>query len=140
MQYVRVVDEVAVDVSADPAKEFHVSLAAEFEAVPVSDDVSPGWRRQAGVWMPPEVVHVVSPAPAADARLISPIDFMLRLPATTRVAIRASTDPVVQDWLRLLDDPRLLALDMNATATLSVVDYLQTKGLLSLEDATVLLA
>lgn len=51
--YARIIDNVAVDVSSDPAKHFHPQIAADFEAVPV--EVRPGWRRDETGWYAPPV-------------------------------------------------------------------------------------
>lgn len=50
--YARIINDVAVDVSSDPAKFFHPVVAAEFQAVP--DEVQQGWTRIDGTWTAPE--------------------------------------------------------------------------------------
>lgn len=64
--------------------------------------------------------------------MVSPPRFMLRLTPTERVAIRAAalTDPIIADWLAILDDPRLTEMDLNAQATADGLDYLVAQGLL----------
>lgn len=60
---------------------------------------------------------------AKPASIISPVELMLLFPAAARVAIRASTDPVIVDFLRMLDDPRLLTIDRNKPNVSSAIDY-----------------
>lgn len=64
MNYARIVNDVAVDVTAtDPATLFHATVAAEFEVVP--DEVGLGSRRVAGVWIAadPDPVPPAQPQP-----------------------------------------------------------------------------
>ena len=127
-RYARILDGVAVDVCADPAAQFHPQLAAQFEAVP--DDVVSGARLVDGDWQAPTPL-VPGPVPVTAAVSLSPVDFMLRFVAPERVAVRASTDPIVIDWLRLLDDPRLQSVHLDLPATREAVAHLVTLGLLT---------
>ena len=61
MKYARIINDVAVDVSAAPMDEFHPLLAAEFESVP--DEVEHGWRLDDGVWTAPPPVPAPPPSP-----------------------------------------------------------------------------
>lgn len=127
--YARILDGVAVDICADPATQFHPQLAAQFEPVP--DDVVVGSRLVDGVWQAPDVPALVPALAPAPIRTVSPVDFMLRFTAPERVAVRASTDPIVIDWLRLLDDPRLQSVHLDLPATREAVAHLVTLGLLT---------
>jgi hypothetical protein len=62
-------------------------------------------------------VYVDRPAP-----IIGPVEFMMLFPAAARVALRASQDPVVVDFLRLLDDSRLTAIDRNKPSVRAAID------------------
>ncbi len=50
--YARIVDDVIVDLSTNPADQFHPDLAAEFQEVP--GNVGPGWRKVRGRWLAPD--------------------------------------------------------------------------------------
>lgn len=67
--YARIIDNVAVDVSSDPHKQFHPTIAAEFVAVPV--DILPGWRLnpETGEWTEPEADPDVAPIPVTPAAI-----------------------------------------------------------------------
>ena len=87
-----IVGGVAVNMSANPAAEFHADIAAQF--VPVPDDVRRGWVETAGVWSAP-------PAPPAPALVFPPLSllaFYLSFTPAERIAIRASTDPLVREF------------------------------------------
>ncbi|WP_323034512.1 hypothetical protein [Pararhodobacter sp.] len=57
--YARIIDNVAVDVAADPSTAFHPLLAAEFDEVPA--EVRAGWRLVDDVWLAPEPVAEPEP-------------------------------------------------------------------------------
>jgi hypothetical protein len=62
-------------------------------------------------------VYVDRPAP-----IIGPVEFMMLFPAAARVALRASSDPVIVDFIRMLDDPRLTAIDRNKPSVQAAID------------------
>jgi hypothetical protein len=74
-------------------------------------------------------VYVDRPAP-----IIGPVEFMMLFPAAARVALRTSTDPVVVDFIRLLDDPRLTAVDRNKPSVQAAIDTVAAVGGLSAEE------
>lgn len=51
MNYARVVNDVAVDVYADPYQRFHPDLASQFVEVPL--EVEAGWILVDGTWSAP---------------------------------------------------------------------------------------
>lgn len=50
--FARIIDNVAVDVSSNPAEQFHPNVAAEFQSVP--DEVEAGWIFANGQWAAPK--------------------------------------------------------------------------------------
>jgi len=129
MNFARVINDIAVDVSADPANSFHPTLVSAFEAVP--DEVQVGWVRTAGVWAAP--TQVVPPAPAVVYPTVSPIEFKLLFTAPERIAIYAAkaSNPVVADILSLVDDQRLTGVNLNLQSTLDTLNYLASVGLIA---------
>jgi hypothetical protein len=76
---------------------------------------------------------VSKPAPP-----ISPVQFMLLFPVAVRVQLRASTDPVIVDLLRLVDDQRLLQIDRNLPSVIEAIDYVgNSAGMTAEQIATV---
>jgi hypothetical protein len=63
-------------------------------------------------------------AATAETRKISPIEFKMLFTSAERVAIYASTDPVLIDWRSILDDPRLATIDMHSASVKGAIDYL----------------
>lgn len=62
---------------------------------------------------------------------ISPIKLKLAFTSEERVAIYASTNPYVIDFIRILDDPRLITIDIKLTATQEAFSLLVSEGLLT---------
>ena len=125
--YARIIDNVAVDVSADPSNEFHPSIAAEFVEVP--DTVQPGWVNNNGVWEAPATVDA-TPTPT-EAHKVSPIEFKLLFTSGERIAIKSSTDPVVQDFYEITNDPRLTHVDLGLKSTQDAIAHLVHAGILT---------
>lgn len=92
------------------------------------DDTSPvtvGWEYSEVDGVP------IFTEPAAEAPKVSPVQFKLLFTAPERVAIKASTDPVVQDFFEIVNDPRLTFVDLGLQSTKDAVAYLASKNLLT---------
>lgn len=129
--YARIINGVAVDVSAAPERCFHPIVAAEFVVVP--DSVQHGWRLNGDSWQAPAGVTPVAPAnpnvPTETGNLTpTPPEFLLLLTLQERVAIRAAgpTDLVIEDVLRMLDDPRVTFIDLTNPSVVEAIHYLTT--------------
>lgn len=77
------------------------------------------------------------PAPQS-VRKISRIDFMRRIPVAKRIGIRQSTDPVVVDFLAMLDVVEQVELDNSDT--IAGKNYLVQQGLLTADEGAALIA
>lgn len=119
--FARIVDGVAIDVSDDPELHFHPDIAAEFEEVP--DAVQHGWRLVADEWEAPEVIE--TPVVAIEPREVDPITFKLLFTSAERIAAKAlrATDPVVDDFWSILDDPRTRAVDMRIPSIQAGIEH-----------------
>ena len=126
--YARILDNIAVDVSPDPQARFHVLVAAQFVAVP--DDVAPGWIVTGDAWAATPAPPVVAPV---QQYLLTPSrpQFLLLFTSAERVAIRASTDPVIKDFLAIVADPALEWIDLSLASVQEGLAYLVTSGLLT---------
>lgn len=78
--------------------------------------------------------------PSAGRRLVNTTDFMLRFTSQERVAIRSSTNPVVVDFLRIVDDQRLLVVDLNNPVVLNGLEYFVSISLLASDRPAQILA
>ena len=131
MNYARIVGNVAVDVSSDPANQFHPEITSQFEQVP--DSVQAGWiRNEAGEWEAPAITPELTPTPT-EAPKVSPVEFKLLSTSAERVAIKAAraNDPVIDDFFGIIEDPRLTHVNLGLQSTQDVLGYLETKGLIT---------
>lgn len=128
INYARIIGGVAVDVSTDPENCFHPLLAVEFVEVP--GEVTHGWRLDGDTWHAPSGAVIVVPEVPAEVGNLAPAppEFLLLLTLQERVAIRAAgaTDLVVEDILKMLDDPRVTFIDLANPSVIEALTYLST--------------
>lgn len=115
----------------DPAASYHPDIAAHYTAdVPDNAANGDGWD---GVTLTkpviPDPVPVEPPAPVPPK--VSPVEFKLLFTAPERVAIKASTDPIVQDFFSIVEDPRLTVVDLALQSTQDALAYLETLELIA---------
>ena len=85
----------------------------------------------------PEHHYPVLPAVNGPAEPITKLAFLRRFTAEERIAIRASIDPVIVDFMMLLDlSQELVTTDPDTQAG---IEYLVAQGLLTLERAELIL-
>lgn len=60
---------------------------------------------------------------------VSPVEFKLLWTSQERAAIKTlkDTDPIVDDFYEIIDDPRLTLVNLSLTSTQQAVDYLLAK-------------
>lgn len=81
-----------------------------------------------------------APAYVVPIKILSPIAFKLRFTPQERVAIYASTDAMVKDFISILDDTRLQTVDLTLQSTIDAVNYLAQIDLISTTRKTEILA
>ena len=149
MKYARVANGIAVDVRAtSPEGLFHPDVAAEF--IQVDSEVQDGWGvvtevryDEGGVgtevlrFVPPVVPAPLPPpkSPTPTPPQVSPVEFKMLFASAERVAIREArkTDAVVDDFLDLVEDPRLTYVDLALPSVQAALQYLVAVELLTEE-------
>lgn len=136
--YARIINEVAVDVCTDPAHCFHPDIAVQFEPVP--DEVQAGWIRKDGRWAAPAPAPQPGPVPVYPK--VTPVEFKMLFTSAERVAIKEAraTDPVVDDFYDIVEDPRLQVVDLGLHSVQEGIRYLQTIGILTEDRVSQILA
>lgn len=122
------------DVALGNPEELYHSEIAKLYDTDVPDDAvnGDGWD---GVTLTkpviPDPVPVEPPAPVPPK--VSPVEFKLLFTAVERVAIKAAraTNPVIDDFLDIIDDPRLTYVDLGLVSTQEAVGYLAMEGLIA---------
>ena len=117
-----VVDGKIVGWTADPLVD-GLEAPADFDPARIHEYVLDG-----------EIVRHV-PSSASLGIKVSPVEFMLLFTATERVAIKAArqTDPMIDDFLDIVEDPRLTFVDLALPSTRGALAYLAAKNLISEE-------
>lgn len=128
MKYARIVNNAAADATTeDPVGRFHPDIVAQFVEVP--DDVVDGSTLDpdTGAWTPPDALPEDAPVPEVGNLRPTPPEFMATLfTFSERIGIRAvrAADVVVDDFLTLLEDPRLTVVDLRLASTQEALGYL----------------
>lgn len=133
MKYARIVNHIAVDVRTEsPEGCFTPNIVAEFVSVP--DEVENGWSNENGTWAAPNAPDPVEPTPiTVTPPTVSPIEFMLLFTAQERVAIKAAreTDPIIEDFMSIVEDPRLTGVNLALESTQDALAYLAAETLIA---------
>lgn len=123
--FARIINNVAVDVSSNPTEQFHPDIAAEFQ--PVHDEVRQGWRLVDGQWQATDPQP--GPEPEPDRPQVSPIEFKLLWTSPERLTLKSirQTDPVMDDFFGIIEDPRLTHVNLALASTQQGIDYCLAK-------------
>jgi len=121
-------------IATDPAVTLHPDLAAAFQPAPPG--IEAGAERVDGVWVNPAALPPPPPpsppsAPGIGTRRPTPPQFMTLFTAGERIAIRSSGDAIVQDFLSLIDDPRMAEIDLDSPPVGQGLGYLVSQELLA---------
>lgn len=124
MNYARVINNEAVDVSSNPAEQFHPDIAKDF--VPVPDQVESGWSVTAGKWSAPAPVEPTTPAPVYPK--VGPTHFQMLFEPAEMVAAEElkATDKVLASFWKLIDDPRTDVVDLGLQSVQNAIEYTLT--------------
>ena len=120
--YARLVNGQAVDVTTgNPETLFHADIAAAFIVVP--DGTVNGATYSGGTWAPP----ASPPAPIQQYRKqVSTVEFYMLFQSPERIAIRASSDLIVKDFMSIIDDVRTTIVDLANPQVIGAINYLAT--------------
>jgi hypothetical protein len=159
MNYARIINDVAIDVSTNPTLNFTPDIAAQFVAV--ADDVKPGWKKiteiidgnltantvfknpytsietyDEMVDGSPVVKHRYvdsTPVPVVTVKppKITVIEWKMLFTSQERIAVKASVDPVIIDLQELMNDPRTVNVDLSLQSIQDALDYMTYLGLIA---------
>jgi len=130
MKYARIVNGIAVDVRTEsPGGCFTPDVVEEFVNVP--DNVEDHWILTGTDWNAPVIPEPVVVEPLIP--IISPVEFKLLFTPQERLAIKVeqANDAILDDLFSILDDPRLKEINLNLESNKAVMEYLQSKGLIT---------
>lgn len=131
MKYAWIENGIIRDIAhAEPSEIYHPDIA-KFYDTEVPDDAENGWVLVNGTWTAPVVITPIVIESPVIKQPISPIEFKLRFTAQERVAIYASQDDIVKDFISIIDDTRLTKVDLSSQSTIDAVNYLASKNLIT---------
>ncbi|MBP9942073.1 MAG: hypothetical protein KBF33_11885 [Comamonas sp.] len=125
--FARIIDNVAVDVSAAPEDHYHPALASQFVAVPAQ--VRAGWRLNGETWEAPTPVEPEPvPEPVPTYPTVGPIHFQMLFTSEEAVAAEAacSTNPALNRFWKLIEDPRTDVVNLGLQSVQEAVEYTLT--------------
>ena len=128
----------------NPEELYHNDIAKLYSTdVPDNAANGDGWID--GQLVKPEIVApepVEPPAPKPTYPKVSPVEFKLLFTPQERVAIKTArqTDPVIDDFYDIVEDPRLTVVDLGLKSTQDALDYMISTGLLAAERKAEILA
>lgn len=120
--FARIVGNVAVDVSTDPAQQFHPDLVSQF--VPVPDEVQAGWRLNGEAWEAPSAPEPApAPEPVQTYPTVGPIHFKMLFTAAERLKAKelCASDPMLDDFWELIEDPRTDVVNLSLQSVQAAV-------------------
>ncbi len=113
----------------DPASSYTPDIAAHYTAQ-VPDDAGNGDGWDGATLTPMVRPKPLPPAPPPPV-VLSRVQFKLLLTPAERIAVRKSTDPGVQDWYEILQDPQFEGVVLGGGATERAMAYLEAQGILT---------
>jgi hypothetical protein len=124
--------------NGNPAELFHPDIAAKYDTQ-VPDDIIAGATLVDGAWVNPAPVAPVEPTTPETPKTVGPIEFKLLFTSGERIAIKTSTDPIVQDFYEITSDPRLAHVDLGLKSTKDAIAYLASINILTQDRADAIL-
>ncbi len=115
----------------NPQDLYHHDVAV-FYNTDVPDDAANGDGWVAGDLVKrviPDPVPVEPPAPVPPK--VSAIEYKMLFTPQERIATKTSSDLIVQDLYELLNDPRVMTVDLSLASIQGALDYMTSLGILA---------
>lgn len=113
----------------------------EYIEVPENTAIKAGdhYNIDTGVVTPVQTTSMFTPIVSSK---VSPVEFKLLFTIQERLAMRTArtTDPVIEDFFDLIEDPRLTHVDLSIPPVIEIINYLETNGLIGEGRAATILA
>jgi hypothetical protein len=106
------------------------------------DNQQRGWQVEGGTLFSDPNMDLYSLEGFETGKQVSPVEFMLLFKSPERIAIKAArpTDPVIDDFMDIVEDPRLTFVDLGLQSTKDALDYFVFKTILTPERKDEILA
>jgi hypothetical protein len=134
MKYAWIENERVRDIApGNPVEFYHSDVAVHYDTE-VPDNAANGDGLVNGELVKPEPVVPAPVEPTAPVPpKVSPVEFMLLFTSSERVALKAArlTDPVIDDWMDIVQDPRLTHVDLALQSTQDALSYAVSVNILT---------
>ncbi len=135
------VQSLAVLPDTDVTDFTTANSGVEYIEIPENIAIKAGdhYNIDTGVVTPVQTTSVFTPIVSSK---VSPVEFKLLFTIQERLAMRTArtTDPVIEDFFDLIEDPRLTHVDLSIPPVIEMMNYLETNGVISEGRAAVILA
>ena len=132
-----VIETLSIPSGANIENYFVPQIAQQFIACP--DEVEQNWTYEDGEWKAPKLPEPPEPPKPHYETKIGKAEFLMLFTSEERVAIRAerNNDPIVSDFFSVLEISEFI--DVKEETTISGVNYLASKNLLTPQRVAVIL-
>jgi hypothetical protein len=114
-----------------PDELYHPDIAKLYNT-DVPDEAANGDGWVDGQLVKPVIPEPVEPpAPVVIPPKVSAIEYKMLFTPQERIATKTSTDPIVQDLYELLNDPRVMTVDLSLASIQGALDYMTSLGILA---------
>lgn len=112
----------------NPAECYHPDIAVHYNT-DVPEGTVNGATLVDGEWVNPVIPEPTPVEPVQPDITVSPVEFKLLWTVTERAKITElkASDPIIQDFYSIIDDPRLTLVNLSLKSTQDAVDYLLSK-------------
>ena len=141
MRYAWAENDTIRDICQGDPRECYTPEVAAHYTTEVGDDIVRGATLVNGVWTnPPAPPAPPAPVPQYSTTM-TPIEFRLLFVSAERIAIKtaAKTDPVVEDFWSLINDPELAQVNVADAQIIEALDYLVAIAILTQARETTIL-
>ncbi len=135
-------DKVRDICHGNPDELYHPDVAQFYDTdVPDDAENGDGWI-DGQIVKPPDPVPVEPVPPEPVYPKVSPVEFKLLFTSAERIAIKAAkeTDPILEDFFEIVEDPRLTQVDLGLTSTQQAIQYLAGIGIIAQDRISIILS
>jgi hypothetical protein len=131
MKYAWIENDKIRDIAhSNPSEIFHADVAKFYDTqVPDEAVNGQGWDGTNLIPIPVPEVVIPEPVPVVPPK-VSVIEYKMLFTVQERIAIKTSTDAVIQDLYELLNDQRVDTVDLSLKSISDALDYMTALNIL----------
>ncbi len=120
-----------------PSENYHPDIAAHY-TTQVPDTVVNAAVLEGTTWVNPNPQF--QPEPVVVETILNVAEFKMRFTSAERIVLKTAkaTDVVIDDFFEIINDPRLVTVDLRSDMIVNAVKYMVSKNFLTQERANVI--